>query len=185
MRCIERIRLSRCLLPTTAAVPPPAGGAPAPPIAGLGSLIMRAFFALACALTFCVCSREDRYHGPSGFVSEEMGLQLSSIPHQKVVHYNDNGRVLILSLSDADLATLRSDSRFHWRRPDRNGTSILDGWTFIDHDKYDVLADQWSKGTSQVREEWRFFGLDSTRKLLFLLADHWLFVDLPPRIERR
>ncbi len=131
--------------------------------------------ALIVALSLTACNPSDPYmdRGPGGFMTEEMAVDLGSIPHQEVIHFN--GMVLVLGLSEADLATLRGDNRFNWRDPKYNGTYWLGDGQFMDGDRFEVVVDEWPKRGDPVLEDWRMFGLDLTRRRIYFSASHWPF----------
>ncbi len=128
-------------------------------------------------LCLCSCSRESELvsRGPSGFCTEDMGVSLQSIPHQKVDYFN--GKVLVLALSPTDYQAVLADSRFQWQKPPdiSETSSMLGEWQFIDHDRYDVVYCQTSQRAGTSAASWRLFGLDKTRRKFVMCEDHWEF----------
>jgi hypothetical protein len=103
--------------------------------------------------------------GPAGFCTEEMGISLQSIPHQRVEYFT--GTVLVLSLSSNDCQALLTDSRFKWQLPPTKGDLNFGGWQIIYGDRYDVVISEQNTG--------RLFALDKTRLKLAMCQENGEF----------
>ncbi len=131
---------------------------------------------LAAALVvaaFTSCEREDPFmdRGPDGFTKEEFQIDLATISHTAVRHFN--GVVLVLDLSEEEIDSLRSDGRFQWTKPDYNGHYTLGGELFMDGDKFEILATQWEEPGAATGWDWKMIAIDTTRGRLFAAVDAW------------
>lgn len=142
---------------------------------GLKTLILLLCCAAIVGLSSCSRESELVTRGPSGFCTEDMGISLKSIPHEKVDYFN--GKVLVLSLSKADHKALLDDERFKWQRPPGEITSslILGEWQLIDGDRYKVVVFQSSTNAGAAEGSWQLFALDQTRLKFVMCEDHWKF----------
>ena len=109
--------------------------------------------------------------GAGGFMKEELQIDLESIPHTAVRHFN--GAVLVLDLNEADVESLKSDGRFRWDKPNYNGQYTLGGELFMDGDKCEVVACQCEEPGAVTGWDWKMIAIDSTRGRMFAAVDAW------------
>ncbi len=133
--------------------------------------LMKMLAAALVLAAFTSCEREDPFmgRGPNGFTKEEFQIDLETIPHTAVRHFN--GVVLVLDLSEADVDSLKSDGRFPWAKPNYNGQYTLGGELFMDGEKFEIDACQWEEPGAATGWDWKMIAVDSTRGRLFAAVD--------------